>query len=257
MLLGAHVPATSPLAAADERGAEVLQLNLSSPRAWRDPVPRGDVDDLLADPRPIYVHAPYLINVVSADPDVRARSSHSLQVTCTAAATIGAAGVVVHTGHGPKGEDVEVGRGRWRGVLDQLETDVPVLLESTAGGQHPVARTADQVLALFEALEGVAVPLGFCLDTCHLYAGGEELVGATERLRAGLGRIDLVHLNDSRDPLGSSRDRHANLGDGLCPPQALVGAVAAADAPTVVETPGDAADHAADLAWIREALGQG
>ncbi len=257
MLLGAHVPSKSPLAAADERGAQVLQLNLSSPRAWRDPVPRPDAADLWADPRPIYVHAPYLINVVSADPDVRSRSSHSLQVTCTAAATIGAAGVIVHTGHGPKGEDVEVGRGRWRSVLERLETHVPVLLESTAGGQRPVARTTDQVLALFEALDGVAVPLGFCLDTCHLYAGGEELVAATERLRAHLGRIDLVHLNDSRDPRGSSRDRHANLGGGTCPPQELTAAVAAADAPTVIETPGDATDHTADLAWIRERLGAG
>ena len=254
MLIGAHVPAAAPLAAADERGAQVLQVFLSAPRTWRDPIPRDDVDDLRADPRPIHVHAPYLINVASGDEQVRERSSAALQATCRAAATIDAASVVVHTGHGPAGQDPDVGRKRWREVLQRLDTDVPVLLESTAGGKNPVARTLDQIDALFDALDDLEVPLGFCLDTCHLHAAGEELVAATERLRERLGRIDLVHLNDSKDPLGSTRDRHENLGAGTCPPEALVGAVTAAKAPVVVETPGGAAAQAADVRWIRERL---
>ena len=257
MQIGAHVPAAAPLAAADERDAQVLQVFLSAPRTWRDPIRRDDADDLRADPRPIHVHAPYLINVASADEQVRARSTAALQATCTAAATIGAASVVVHTGHGPLEQDPGVGRKRWRAVLEQLDSDVPVLLESTAGGKNPVARTLDQIVALFDALEDVEVPLGFCLDTCHLHAAGEDLVPAAERLRERLGRIDLVHLNDSKDPPGSSRDRHENLGAGTCPPDALVGAVIAADAPVVVETPGGAQAQATDVRWIRERLAAG
>ncbi|MFP4635988.1 MAG: deoxyribonuclease IV [Nitriliruptoraceae bacterium] len=257
MLLGAHVPSARPLAAADERGAEVLQIFLSAPRAWREPAERSDAEQLRADPRPIHVHSPYLINVASGDEQVRARSTASLAATCRVAATIDAASVVVHTGHGPSGEDPQVGRERWREVLTGLETEVPVLLESTAGGKNPVARTLEQILALFEALDGVETPLGFCLDTCHLHAAGEELVSATQRLRDELGRIDLIHLNDSRDPRGSARDRHENLGKGQCPPDALVETVRLADAPTVLETPDDAQAHAADLAWIRERLAQG
>jgi deoxyribonuclease IV len=101
----------------------------------------------------------------------------------------------------------------------------------------------------------VDVPLGFCLDTCHAHAAGEPLEGAVERVRERVGRIDLVHCNDSKDPFGSGRDRHANLGTGEIDPDLLVETVRASGAPVViVETPGDAEDHAADIAWLRERL---
>ena len=94
---------------------------------------------------------------------------------------------------------------------------------------------------------------GFCLDTCHAWAGGEDLVGLVERIRAITGRIDLVHLNNSRDEFDSGRDRHANLESGHIDPAVLAAVAAAADAPVILETPADGIPG--DLAYLREALG--
>ncbi len=254
MLLGAHVPAADPLAAARDREAEVIQIFLSSPRQWAPPKPRENLTEVRDSPLPVYVHSPYLLNLAAADPTIRARSRGLLQATCDAAAGIGAAGVVVHGGQVTAGEEDAIGITRWVEALRRLETAVPVLLEDTAGGPNAVARSTDQLARLWEALSPLAVPFGLCLDTCHLHAAGEDLVAATTRLEALIGRIDLVHINDSRDPAGSGRDRHENLGDGQVDPDALVETVRIADAPAVVETPGDMAGQAADLAWLRRRL---
>jgi deoxyribonuclease IV len=253
--IGAHVPPADPQAAAEERGAEVVQLFLSAPQTWRKPKPRDDAAALRAGDLPIYVHAPYIINVATTNPKVRHPSRKALQQTCDAAADVGAAGVIVHGGHVPVEDDAEEGFSNWRKTLDRLETDVPVLIENTAGGQNAMARHLDRIERLWEVLDGVDVPLGFCFDTCHLHAAGEDLVDGVVRLRERLGRIDLVHLNDSKDPAGSGRDRHQNLGGGEIGEDALVGAVREARAPdVVVETPGEATDQAADITWIRERL---
>jgi deoxyribonuclease IV len=253
--IGAHVPATSPHAAAEERGAEVVQLFLSAPQTWRKPKPREDAEALRTGELPIYVHAPYIINVATTNPKVRHPSRKALQQTCEAAAAIGAAGVIVHGGHVPVEDDAEEGFANWRTTLERLETDVPVLIENTAGGQNAMARHIDRIDRLWEVLDGVDVPLGFCLDTCHLHAAGEDLVEGVTRLRDRVGTIDLVHLNDSRDEAGCGRDRHQNLGGGQIDADALVAVVREADAPdVVVETPGEASDHAADIDWIRERL---
>jgi deoxyribonuclease-4 len=117
----------------------------------------------------------------------------------------------------------------------------------------PPAVFSMRIGRLWETLDGVEVPYGFCLDTCHAWAGGEALVDAVERVCATVGRIDLVHLNDSKDPFDSRRDRHENLGAGEIDPDLLVAVVRAADAPVIVETPDGAGDgQARDIAWIRE-----
>ncbi len=256
MLLGAHVPIADPLGAAAERGASVVQVFLSSPRMWAPPKPRPDAEVLRDAPLPVYVHSPYLLNPASADEVVRARSGELLQATCTAAGTIGARGVVVHGGQLGPGEDPALGPVRWRETLRRLETTVPVLIEDTAGGPQAVASSIDRIARLWHGLDGVGTPLGFCLDTCHLHAAGEPLAEGTARLLAELGRIDLVHVNDSKDPLGSGRDRHENLGAGRLDPSDLVAALRLADAPAVVETPGGAAQQAADVAWLRARLAE-
>lgn len=254
MLLGAHVPTADPVGEAADRGAEVVQLFLSSPRMWAAPKPRRDVEALLASGLPCYVHSPYLLNLASADEVVRTRSRDLLQATCAAAEVVGARGVVVHGGQLGAGEDPALGPARWRDALAQLETTVPVLIEDTAGGPHAVASRIDRIARLWEGLAGVEVPIGFCLDTCHLHAAGELLVAGTERLLALLGRIDLVHVNDSKDPAGSGRDRHERLGAGQVDPEALVEAIRLADAPAVVETPGGAQHQGRDLTWLRARL---
>jgi deoxyribonuclease IV len=254
MLLGAHVPTADPVGEAAARGAEVVQIFLSSPRMWAAPKPRQDVEVLRAAGLPLYVHSPYLLNLASADEVVRARSLELLQATCAAAEVVGALGVVVHGGQLGAGEALEVGPARWRAALEQLASTVPVLVEDTAGGPQAVATTIDRIARLWAAIGDVEVPVGFCLDTCHLHAAGEELIAGTERLLAELGRIDLVHVNDSKDAAGSGRDRHENLGAGQLDPDALVAALRLAAAPAVVETPGGASEQAADVDWLRARL---
>ncbi len=254
MLIGAHVRAADPLAAATERGADCVQVFLSNPQSWKKPNPREDADTLRASSIPIYVHAPYLINVASPNNRVRIPSRKILSDTCAAAEEIGAAGVIVHGGHlTDSDEPLDVGFDRWRKALEELDTTVPVLIENTAGGEHAMAREVDVVGRLWEVIGDLDV--GFCLDTCHAWAAGQDLEGIVGRVLEATGRIDLVHCNDSRDPFDSRRDRHANLGDGEIPPELIVEVVRDASAPVIVETPGEPEDQAADLSWLRERLG--
>ena len=254
MTIGAHVSREAPLAAAAELGAECVQVFLSDPQSFRKPPERGDAAELRASELPLYVHAPYLINVCSPKPNVRYGSRKVLQQTCTAAEEVGAAAVVVHGGHAE--DDIGEGPGRWLRSLELLETEVVVLIENTAGGENAVARRFDALARLWEALSAYRGPvsLGFCFDTCHAHAAGEELGDAVDRVRAITGSIDLLHANDSRDPAGTGADRHANLGAGELDPEALRAMIAAADAPVVIETPGPPTRLIEDLAFVRAAL---
>lgn len=252
--LGAHIPAADPLAAAEERGAEIVQFFVGNPKGWKKPLPRRDAEQLRSSPVDVYVHAPYLVNVVSPNNRVRIPSRKNLAQTVEAAEQIGAAGVIVHGGHAAAGEAVEDGFPRWRKALEQLDAVVPILIENTASGNRAPARRIDHLAGLWEVIGGLDPAPGFCLDTCHAWAGGEPLEGLVERVLEATGRIDLVHLNDSRDGFDSRRDRHANLGRGRIPGDLLAEVVAEAGAPTLVETPGGAAEHLADLAWIRGRL---
>jgi deoxyribonuclease-4 len=253
MKIGAHVPAGDPLAEATARGAEVIQIFLSNPQSWKPPHPRADAAELAAAPIPVFVHSPYLINPVADNTRIRIPSRRILQETCDAASEIGAAGVVVHGGHvtGPDADLTEA-YGRWRKALEQLDSQVPVLIENTAGGDSAVVRRLDTTRRLWEEIGDLGP--GYVLDTCHAWAGGEPLDELVERTVEAVGRIDLVHLNDSHDPFDSRRDRHANLGHGEVPPEALAAIVARAGAPVVVETPGGAAEQAADIEWIRSEM---
>lgn len=248
---GAHVPAADPLAEAEERDADVVQVFLSNPQSWKKPRPRQDAGRLAEADLPIYVHSPYLINVCADNNRVRIPSRKILQDTCDAAAEIGAAGVVVHGGHVTGEGEVDLGYDRWRKALDQVVTDIPIMIENTAGGDKAVARRVDQLAGLWEAIGDRGV--GFVLDTCHAWAGGEPFDDLVERVMEATGRIDLLHLNDSRDPFDSRRDRHANIGAGEIAEELLAAVVAAVDCPVIVETPGEAQDQADDIAWARKA----
>ena len=252
MSIGAHVPSADPLGEAAARGADCVQLFLSNPQSWHKPREREDAARLRAADVPVYVHAPYLVNVASTNNRIRIPSRRILQETCAAAAEVGAAGVIVHGGHVEAGADKAEGFDNWRKALERVETDVPLLIENTAGGQHSMTRHFDVIGRLWEHLDGFGV--GFCFDTCHAHAAGEELLGAVERLRALVGGIDLLHANDSKDEQGSGRDRHANFGQGRIDPAVLVEVVRAAQAPVICETPGAAPQQARDIEWLRRAL---
>lgn len=253
-VVGAHIEGFDPLAEAAALGAECLQLFLSNPQGWEKPPPRADADELRASKLDIYVHAPYLINVASPKPNIRHGSRKILTQTCEAAAAIEARAVIVHPGHSEDG--IEAGVARWTSTLERLETKVPVYLENTAGGDHAVARRFDALALLWDAVAAAEteVEVGFCFDTCHAHAAGEELLDAVERASAITGRIDLVHANDSRDPAGTGADRHANIGAGTIDLDVMRHMIRAAQAPVVVETPRDVAALRADVDFCRAAL---
>jgi deoxyribonuclease-4 len=227
-----------------------VQIFLGDPQGWKKPPPREDADALRAATIPIYVHAPYPINLASPNNKIRIPSRKILQQTCDAALDIGATAVIVHGGH-VTADDVETeGFLRWRKGIDTIETTVPIYLENTAGGDHAMARHFDTIAKLWDHIGDSGI--GFCLDTCHAHAAGEGLLDAVDRIRAITGRIDLVHCNDSKDAHGSGRDRHEHLGQGSIDPELLLAVVRAADAPVICETGEDGRKD--DIAWLREKL---
>ena len=235
MLIGAHVSAAGGLVKAYERGAErgcdAIQIFNQSPRMWRPTRYREDdvaaFRELLGEDgvRAVVIHAVYLINAASRDPEIRAKSLTSMSHALQTGDSIGAAGVVLHPGSAvgePKGEAMER-------IVEAVEQALaasqrcPLLLEDTAGAGETIGRTFEELAELIDGVgAGARERLGVCLDCCHLLASGYDVRDA-ERLAAvvddfdsvvGLDRLRCLHVNDSQAPLGSNRDRHANLPDG-------------------------------------------
>jgi deoxyribonuclease-4 len=193
-----------------------------------------------------------VLNVATTNNRIRIPSRKLLGQHAAAAAAIGAKGLIVHGGHVTGDDDPAIGIDNWRKVFAQAaETGgfpLPILIENTAGGTKAMARRLDRIAALWDAI-GEFSP-GFCLDTCHAYAGGEDLDGIVDRVLAITGRIDLVHANDSRDEFDSGADRHTNFGTGSIAAEAIAEVVKTAGCDTVVETP--AAGQADDIGYLRE-----
>lgn len=258
--IGAHVEQEDPVAEAVARGASLVQIFLGDPQSYKGPVVRfeGGAEALrsaVADAGiDLYVHAPYPINVASFNNRIRIPGRKLLQQHLTAAAEVGAKGVIVHGGHIGVDEDSAKGFDNWRKCIDGLDMPVPLLIENTAGGDNAMARRLEAIARLWDAIgeaEG-GDTVGFCLDTCHAHAGGIELPTVVEKIRGITGRIDLVHANDSRDAFDSGADRHTNFGSGEIDGEELAAVVRTADAPVVCETPGGAEGQGADIAWLRE-----
>lgn len=254
MRIGAHVDASDPLALAADRGADAVQFFLSDPQGYRKPAPRPDAAALKDADVEVFIHAPYLINVATLNNKIRIPSRKLLMQHAEAAATVGASGLIVHGGHVNKGDDPAVGFDNWRKTFAYLTESGPlptrVLIENTAGGDNAMARRLDAIARLWDAIGSYDV--GFCLDTCHAYSGGEDLLDVVDRLKAITGRIDLVHANGSKDEFDSGRDRHENFADSTIDPELIVAVVRASGAPAIVETP--AAGQRADIAYLREHL---
>ncbi|MGW6132032.1 deoxyribonuclease IV [Cellulomonas sp. NPDC055163] len=249
-LIGAHVRDDDPVAAAGEVEAEAVQFFLANPQGWKKPVPRDDAEALTGSDLRLYAHAPYLVNVASTNNKIRIPSRKMIADHAAAAAVLGVSGLIVHGGHVADGDDIAVGVDNWRKTFERATFPVPVLVENTAGGENACARTLDRLAMLWDAIGEYEV--GFCLDTCHAWAAGEDLETLVERVLAITGRIDLVHANSSRDPAGSSRDRHANFATGTIPPELIAHVVREAGCDAVVETPAER--QAEDIAFLRAAL---
>lgn len=257
MRIGAHVDPADPLESAAVRGADAVQFFLTDPQGYKTPKPRTDADALRASDVDIYIHAPYIVNVATLNNRIRIPSRKLLMAHARAAAEIGAKGLIVHGGHVGEGADLQAGFDNWRKAFQYAESDgglpLPVLIENTAGGDNAIARRFDNLARLWDAVGDFGA--GFCLDTCHAHAGGEDLAGIVDRVKAITGRIDLIHANDSKDPFDSGRDRHDNLGNGKIDPDLVVAAIRAAGAPVIVETPGGAEGQTADITLLRERAG--
>jgi deoxyribonuclease-4 len=233
MLIGAHVsPAGGPAKAVGrgvQRGARAIQIFNQNPRAWKPRVysdeevtafraamDASDVDALL-------IHAVYLLNCASADPNIRAKSLASLTSSLRAGAALGAHAVVVHPGSALGGEVAPAIARAGEVIAETLAESggCPLQLENTAGTGGTLGRSFHELAALFDAAGGDE-RLGLCLDSCHLLASGFEIrteEGLSQTLDdcaslVGLERLGSLHLNDSATPLGSNRDRHANVGEG-------------------------------------------
>ncbi len=260
--LGAHVDQSDPVGEALQRGATIAQHFLGDPQGWKGPrfdYPGGAaaLKDAAAEAGiGLYVHAPYVINVASLNNRIRIPGRKLLQQQVSAAAQIGARGVIVHGGHVGADDDPIAGYVNWFKAVDGLRMDCPIFIENTAGGTNAMARELESIGYLWDAISRSKNfdQVGFCLDTCHAHASGEELPDLVDRVRGITGRIDLVHANDSRDPLGSGADRHAHLGRGQADPEFIMQVIRDADTAVIIETHGTVDDSVADLAWIRDRL---
>lgn len=233
MLIGAHVSTAGGLVQAHGRGVEIgadaIQVFNQSPRMWKPTRWRDDdvaaFRELMEDGpiESIVIHAVYLVNCASKEPEIRAKSIASLTHSLQMGDAIGADGVVLHPGS-TVGEPHAEALARVGDALGEAlaESDsCHLLLEDTAGAGNTLGRSFDELARLIE-LSGAHDRLGLCLDSCHLLASGydvrtiDAVTDVMDECEAtvGKGRLRCLHVNDSLTPLGSNRDRHAPLGDG-------------------------------------------
>lgn len=275
--IGAHVPTTGGMAKrsiqyAQSIGAEAIQVFASSPRTWAMPESNPSADEAFVAKATeldieTYVHAPFLINLGSPTEATYKNSLASTSYSLKRGREIGALGVVIHTGSAVDEAHIKQA---WKQIhdgmmpiLEKLDDQDPwLLLEPTAGQGQSLVKKLDDLTKYFEALEWHP-KVGVCLDTCHVFAAGHDIKskgGMTKTIDllvevAGKERIQLIHANDSMDVLGSLKDRHQNLGVGelgIKPFAELLAHPAVADAPLILETPGEEPEHGSEVAALRK-----
>jgi deoxyribonuclease-4 len=235
MQVGAHVSTSGGIHTAIDRaeamGAEAVQVFTQSPRTWRPTNHKPEDLERFKERRReagiggVLCHALYLVNLASPKNDVYEKSVATLNNTVEVARAIDADGVAFHVGS-HLGAGFEAGLERVRPALEQALERCSgatwLLVENAAGAGDTIGRSLEELGTIHERL-GRHPKLGVCLDSCHLFASGydvtkrDELDGVLAELddRIGLDRLRAVHVNDSQAPLGSNRDRHANIGEGL------------------------------------------
>jgi deoxyribonuclease-4 len=236
VFFGAHVSSLGGIHKTLDRAkamrADAVQLFTQSPRMWRptnhDPANLEAFKERRAElgiaPGGVLAHAIYLVNLASPDDELYEKSRAVMRNTMEVARAIDADGVVFHVGS-HLGAGMEVGLARCvpalRETLELCTDTTWLLLEDSAGGGGTIGRSIDELAAIFDAC-GAHERLGLCLDTCHLYVSGvditdrevvDDLLRDVDE-RIGLDRLRALHVNDAVDPLGSNRDRHANIGKG-------------------------------------------
>ena len=279
--IGAHVPTSGGMAKrsieyAITIKAEAIQVFASNPRGWAMPEANPDADNAFRDRTAeldieSYVHAPFLINLGSPTEGTYKNSLASTAYSLKRGRDIGALGVVIHTGSAVDEGHVKKA---WQQIhdgmmpiLNRLKDDDPwLLLEPTAGQGQSLVRKLEDLRNYFEALEWHP-KVGVCLDTCHVFAAGHDIKSKGGMKKtidllvevAGKERIQLIHANDSMDVLGSLKDRHENLGEGeigVKPFEELMSHPAVANAPLILETPGEEPEHGREVALLKKLRGK-
>jgi len=260
MYIGAHLSSAGGIHTAVDRaeavGAESLQVFTQSPRTWRptnhDPANLERFRERREEVglHGVLCHALYLCNFAAPDDAVYEKSVTALRETMRVACAIGADGVVFHVGS-HLGSGLEAGLERvlpaMEQVLELCSDDTWLLMENSAGAGGTIGRSVEELATLFERLDRHP-RLGICLDSCHLYVSGVDVTDPA-RLDAaldevdsaiGLDRLRALHVNDSAAPLGSNRDRHANIGEGVLGEQlgVFLGNPRLQGLPAVLETAG-------------------
>ena len=278
--IGAHTPTSGGMAKrslgyAETIKAEVIQVFTSNPRGWAMPEPNPAADEefrskAAAMDIATYVHAPFLINLGSPTEGTYKNSLNSTAYSLRRGKDIGALGVVIHTGsavdegHVPNAwKQIHEGM---MPILNALDDDAPsLLLEPTAGQGQSLVKKLDDLENYLKALE-YHPKVGICLDTCHVFAAGHDIAkkgGMTETLDllvqiAGAERFQLVHANDSMDVCGALKDRHQNIGEGFIgidPFKEMLKHPAVANAPLILETPGEEPEHGKEVALLKKLRG--
>ncbi|GAA1508987.1 deoxyribonuclease IV [Sphaerisporangium rubeum] len=268
--IGGHVfvaggLATGGLKYATEIDAEVVQVFVTNPRGWAltDGNPAEDAS-LRGSGVPVFIHTSYLVNMGSPDPAILEKSAASIRHALRRGRELGARGVVVHTGSAVSQTREAALRGlreHLLPILDEIPADGPdLLLEPMAGQGNMLCATVQDLGPYLGALDHHPRAC-VCLDTCHAFAAGHDLSterGVTETLDAleaiAPGRLRLVHANDSKDPCGSKRDHHENIGAGHVGAAAfgtLMRHPAAAGVPLCIETPGKGERHHQDILLLK------
>jgi deoxyribonuclease-4 len=247
-----------------------VQLFISNPRAWSGPR-LETAEKFGAEWReggigPLFVHAPYLVNIASPNPEFLQKSLGLCVQSVRACGVLGAGGFVVHAGAGGPGEPaaaIERAAAILQAILDETPEETQLLVELMAGTSGAVASTVEEAARLFDAVGGDR--LGVVLDTCHLFVTGyglDEPKGVDalfeELGSAGLAdRLLLVHLNDAKNERGSHRDRHEVVGEGTIGLPGFAAFLArpeVRDLSVVVETPASGETRRAELERIRALL---
>ncbi|MCR4441077.1 MAG: deoxyribonuclease IV [Peptococcaceae bacterium] len=276
MIIGAHVSISRGLsgaaAAAAEMTANTFQFFTRNPRGGsarrleENDLEKGFV--LMEEHKfgPIVAHAPYTYNLASPRSEVREFTISTLKDDMLRASQMKAPYLVLHPGtHGGQEEKTGlmlVGQGL-RELLPVLPGDVSILIEGMAGEGSELGHSFDQLRAILEEC-GNHPQLGICLDTCHLTAAGYDLskwkkVKEEFDRKIGLGRLKVVHLNDSVFPTGSRRDRHAKLGEGVLGLEVIKEIACDRDLrgiPLILETPNDNEGYAGEIALIKRLCGE-
>jgi deoxyribonuclease IV len=237
-LLGAHVSTQggvqNALARGKAIGATAIQVFTKTPNQWREPALTEESRTAFRRERDrseiasIVAHDSYLINLATPDPVLAARSEESFTNELRRCHLLGIAAVVSHPGNFI--DDREAGIRRNAAAIARCLQAVPgevvVLLETTAGSGTSLGATFEELAALREAVdEAVRHRVAFCADTCHLYSAGYDLVGDYDgvwrrwKQAIGFGLLRCLHLNDSKTPFGSRRDRHELIAEGSLGPE--------------------------------------